>query len=57
MSTIPVYIMSGEDMRRVQVAAYKNGTALATHTKDAHGGKFCETCEGCKELRAKGKGE
>ena len=57
MSTIPVYIMSGEDMRRVQVAAYKNGTALATHTKDAHGGKFCETCEGCKELREKGKGE
>ena len=51
MSTIPVYIMSGEDMRRVQVAAYKNGTALATHTKDAHGGKFCEECAACREIR------
>lgn len=52
---LPVHIMSGAEMRRIQASAYASGTALANHTQDAHDGKFCEECAACRELREKGK--
>lgn len=44
-----------EWMFRKQKLAYSDGTALANHTQSAHGGKFCEECAACRELREKGQ--
>lgn len=47
---LPNFI-SGEYARMVQAVAYTNGKALENHVRSAHGGKFCETCPACNEIR------
>lgn len=47
---------NGQPYREIQTDAYKNGTALKGHIKDAHKGIEDTNCRACRELRLKYEG-